>query len=86
MQSGQQRQTQIYDIAPTALYLLRLPIPAKMDGQVLTAAVKPGRLEQQPIERGDTTSMGGGFASAEETYSKEEAKAVADRLCELGYL
>jgi predicted AlkP superfamily phosphohydrolase/phosphomutase len=76
----------IHDVIPTALYLLGLPVPADMDGQVLTAAIKQDRLEQQPIERGDTTSAVAGMASRDEAFSEEEAEAVANRLRDLGYL
>jgi predicted AlkP superfamily phosphohydrolase/phosphomutase len=75
----------IHDVIPTALYLLGLPIPTDMDGQVLTTAIKADLLERQPIELGDSVSSMGDMAS-DQTFSEEEAEAVANRLRDLGYL
>jgi hypothetical protein len=75
----------IHDVIPTALYLLGLPIPADMDGQVLTNAIRPDLLECRPIEVGDSVSSIGDRAS-DQTFTEEEAEAVANRLRDLGYL
>jgi hypothetical protein len=75
---------EIWDVAPTILYLLDEPIPADMDGKVLTeifeddvCARKPPRYEGAAEEM-ET----GSFVS----YSNEESEQVAERLKGLGYL
>jgi len=77
---------QIYDVVPTALHLLGLPIPADMDGRVLTGAIKADLLDRRPVEHGAPTSPVAEVDSSEEVYSEAEAEAVADRLRGLGYL
>lgn len=75
----------IRDIAPTALYLLGLPIPDDMDGRVVTQALKADFVAARPIR---TTSATGeperehrdGFAS------ESEERAIRERLASLGYL
>jgi tetratricopeptide (TPR) repeat protein len=41
----------LYDIAPTILYLLGLPVPDDMPGDVLEAALSPDLLARHPITR-----------------------------------
>jgi predicted AlkP superfamily phosphohydrolase/phosphomutase len=77
---------QIYDIVPTVLYLLGLPIPLGMDGQVLTKAVNGSLLARRPIELGGLPSSVAQAAISKEAYSEAEAEAVARRLRDLGYL
>jgi predicted AlkP superfamily phosphohydrolase/phosphomutase len=77
---------QIYDVIPTALYLMRLSIPADLDGRVLTEAIEADLLDHQPIAWSDPTSVSSGTPSPEHVYSDEESEAVADRLRTLGYL
>jgi predicted AlkP superfamily phosphohydrolase/phosphomutase len=78
-------RARIYDVVPTALYLMGLAIPSNMDGEVLTAAIKPGLLDRRPVERGTPTSPLGKLAYAD-TYTEEDAQTVAERLHDLGYL
>ncbi len=75
----------IYDVVPTALYLMGLAVPSNMDGEVLTAAIKPDILDQRSVERGTATSPLGKLAYAH-SYTEEDAQAVAERLNDLGYL
>ena len=39
----------IYDVAPTVLHLLGLPVPADFEGRVATAALDPGWLRRHPL-------------------------------------
>jgi len=39
----------VMDVAPTVMYLLGLPVDAKMKGRVLTEAIDPGYLKQHPV-------------------------------------
>jgi predicted AlkP superfamily phosphohydrolase/phosphomutase len=76
----------LYDVVPTALYLMGLPVPADMDGRVLTEAINADLLDRQPVEDGDRTSTVTRAAFSEEHFSEAEAEAVANRLRDLGYL
>jgi predicted AlkP superfamily phosphohydrolase/phosphomutase len=77
---------QIYDVIPTALYLMGLPIPVDMDGRVVTGAIEADVLDRRPIEQAAPTSPVPGVAAAEQLYTEAEAEAVASRLRDLGYL
>ncbi len=73
----------IYDLAPTVLYLLGLPIPADMDGRVLEEAIQPDFLGQNQVKKGNA------FATAEERpqgFDLDETRAIQERLQGLGYI
>jgi predicted AlkP superfamily phosphohydrolase/phosphomutase len=77
------RGASLMDLAPTVLYLLGLPIPQDMDGEVLTEAVAENFRSKHPV-------MSSG-ASAESDrpsvgYSREEAAIIKDRLQGIGYI
>lgn len=76
-------EAQIYDIAPTLLYLLGQGVPEDMDGHVLSDAISEDFLNAHPIR----------FTSADETtdsreleFSPEENADVIERLKQLGYI
>jgi len=48
----------VYDIAPTLIYLLGLPVPADMEGQVLLDAIDPHWLASHPVRTIDTYEAG----------------------------
>jgi len=69
---------QIADVAPTLLHLLDAPVPADLDGRVLSEALVCGggvRTVPAPEEK----------ASSPSAYSAQQAAIVADRLRGLGY-
>ena len=73
----------IIDVAPTVLYLLGLPVPADMDGQILADVLQEGTIEHNPPVFEETA----GFQySEQQVYTEEESRAMRDRLRELGYL
>jgi arylsulfatase A-like enzyme len=76
----------IQDLAPTILYLLGLPIPADMDGQVITEAIKADLLNRRPVNRTVSALPSSETHTSGQVYSDEESQAVADRLRALGYL
>jgi predicted AlkP superfamily phosphohydrolase/phosphomutase len=84
----QLHSNQIYDIAPTLLYLLEQPIPADMDGRVLTEAFVVDRLDRQLLKRDDLFSQLQleDSHALEHAYSAEESEVLAARLRSLGYL
>ncbi len=72
----------LLDIAPTILHLLGVPIPADMDGRVLTELLDPECVTSVATEAFDKTS-GEAVAVA---YTEEEDAAIQQRLADLGYL
>ncbi len=80
----------ILDVAPTALHLLGEPVPAWMDGRILTELLTPEAQAARPIVTGaqeppapPSTASGGDDV---QNYDETEARAIADRLAGLGYL
>ncbi len=77
-------EASILDITPTVLYLMNLPVPDYMDGDVIRAAIKPAFLSGQ-VQR--TSRVDPGSVERESVpYSEKEQIEVTRRLEELGYL
>jgi predicted AlkP superfamily phosphohydrolase/phosphomutase len=74
----------LIDLAPTLLYLLGVPVPADMDGKVLTNIFQSDFLAAHPLQAGDAS----GVSETPRTsgYTDEESAKVEDRLRALGYL
>lgn len=72
----------LYDIAPTILYLKNHPIPADMDGRVLTEIFDKDHLHRQPIRYGEPEKNSPSLASIDE----EEERKIKERLRGLGYI
>jgi predicted AlkP superfamily phosphohydrolase/phosphomutase len=67
----------LVDVVPSVLYLFGLPIPAHLDGHVMSDLFSSAYRDQTPIIH----------ASAEVApLSMEEEEAIVDRLAALGYL
>jgi predicted AlkP superfamily phosphohydrolase/phosphomutase len=79
----------LLDIAPTALHLLGVPVPADMDGRVLAEILDPA-LAPAPIAPAPAAAPANGDAAgpAVDTsgYTAEEDAAIQQRLADLGYL
>jgi predicted AlkP superfamily phosphohydrolase/phosphomutase len=73
----------IMDVAPTILYLMGLPIPSDMDGQVLTGPLSEQLLMSSEIRHGDAI---GSRDQVVPDYTEEESEEVKERLRALGYL
>ena len=76
----------IIDIGPTILYLLGLPVPKEMDGQVLTLALKEDYLRHQPIRFMDSEEKERNGSREVSDYSAEDREKIMERLRSLGYL
>lgn len=74
---------QVYDVSPTLLYLMGLPIPADMDGRVLAEAIESRFLATRPVERVDAAPMETGGRTG---YTSAEEEIVSERLRNLGYV
>lgn len=76
----------IMDIAPTALYLLGLPVPKEMDGQVLTSAIDKDYLLEHPPKLAETHTIDTDEAAKMVDLSAEETETIEQRLRSLGYM
>ncbi len=74
----------LLDVAPTALYLMNLPIPSYMEGRVVEEALRNEVLQTRSPETSESelSTVGNG----ELAYTAEEQMEVTRRLEELGYL
>lgn len=78
--AGKTIEARIADMAPTALAMLGLRVPADMEGRVVTEAFDTEvRVEHEPpIDKP--------VAQREDVYSEEDEKILQQRLSDLGYL
>jgi predicted AlkP superfamily phosphohydrolase/phosphomutase len=74
----------LIDIAPTILHLLGAPVPADMDGRVLTEVFQPEFLARHPVRTGEASGTSG--TDRPSGYTDEESAKVEERLQALGYV
>jgi len=80
VQTGEQAGMNIFDVLPTAFHLADWPIPADLDGQVLTDCLTP---QHQTIKEGPPTPE---IVRDPQEFAEDERKAIIKRLKALGYL
>jgi predicted AlkP superfamily phosphohydrolase/phosphomutase len=73
----------IYDVAPTLLYLLGEPVPADMDGRVLTEIIDQDHLFANPVRYSQASQQSPPNALQ---YSDEENAEIIESLKNLGYI
>lgn len=73
----------IEDVAPTLLYLMGQPVPADMDGRVLTDALHLDWIDTTRLAAAQETSQA---ESRHADFSPADEEAVRQRLQDLGYL
>jgi len=73
----------IIDLAPSVLYLLGLPVPGAMDGEVLRQAFSETVFKERPVQGIDERTSPD--VLPEEIYSGEEEEELKRRLKTLGY-
>ncbi len=73
------------DLAPTILYAMGVPVPADMEGRVLTDVFDPAYVAARPVLYGDGASgrPPDDFSSG---YTADEEAQVTKRLRQLGYM
>ena len=83
----------LLDIAPTVLQVLGVPVPADMDGRVLTELLAPSVIPASSVPIAGPasgvyapSSMAGAALPVAASYSEEEDAAIQQRLADLGYL
>lgn len=86
--SGLVQGAGLEDLAPTLLHLLGLAVPAGMDGRVLTEALSPVWLREQPVprSRGQVDRVVRGLEREPLRFTPEEEELLRRRLQGLGYL
>jgi predicted AlkP superfamily phosphohydrolase/phosphomutase len=84
--SASEARAEIYDIAPTALYLAGLRVPEGLDGKVLTAHIPPEMLAARPVETAAMELPLAGEGAQASPYSEEEEARIEESLRNLGYL
>jgi len=73
----------LYDVAPSILYLMDLPVSSGMKGRVLEAAYPPGRFDEHPVRYG-TYSFTAEPAPVDESAADDSM--LKEQLSALGYL
>lgn len=76
----------IYDIAPTLLYLLNIPIPDDMDGHVITKALEENHLTLNPVHYRNYKRKKPLESSKTHDYSRNDEEIIKKRLKDLGYI
>ena len=72
----------VFDVAPTILYAMGLPIPDDMDGRVLTSAFGRSHMESRPISFADSDQK----TNEGKFLSKNDEDEIEERLRGMGYL
>jgi predicted AlkP superfamily phosphohydrolase/phosphomutase len=78
-------QASLYDIAPTALYLLGLEVP-EVDGRVLAEFLPPELIRSRPVAYRALDLPTAGEGASATPYSAEEEAQIEESLRNLGYL
>ncbi|MFB0534654.1 MAG: alkaline phosphatase family protein [Anaerolineae bacterium] len=73
----------IYDLAPTILYLMGEPVPADMDGRVLADGLQPAYADLSDLRYKEPVVTG---ATVTDELSAEDEDTIAERLRSLGYV
>jgi predicted AlkP superfamily phosphohydrolase/phosphomutase len=73
------------DLAPTILYLLDVPLPANLDGRVLSDILRPGLLDERPIRYDERAEIQPSEFMPGDWTDEDEARMV-EHLKDLGYL
>ncbi len=79
------KSASLIDITPTILYLMDLPIPTSLDGQVLEQVLLPSLIKERPIRYVKSDKMRSSSFLPEEWEAKDE-KLLLKHLKDLGYL
>ncbi len=87
--AGQRIETaRIVDVTPTILCAMGLPVPANLDGRILTEAFRPEVMAETaaPVGGAVPTTTAPITTVHDDGYSAAEAAEIEDRLRGLGYL
>lgn len=76
-------EASIFDVCPTVLYLLGIPVGKDMDGRVLTEAIDPKELTLRPVSWVETWDLGNRGRDARPSPIDDQ---ILDELRSLGYI
>jgi hypothetical protein len=76
----------LYDITPTVLYLLGMPVAIDMKGRVLAEALNKGYFYANPIRYIDTYETAKEELPRKPVRSPEDEKIIKERMRSLGYI
>lgn len=82
VKEAQRIKANIFDITPTALYMMGVPVPKDMDGRVLKEILKKEPVYVDSKKKREFLDKN----TEKETLPKEDEEKVKERLRELGYL
>ena len=75
----------LQDVMPTILYLLGVPIPDDVDGEVIVDLFEDSFVRDHEMEAAPADWEAGARSQGVTEYSQEETQALEERLCGLGY-
>jgi len=75
----------LYDVTPTVLHAMGVPVPEDLDGRVLEEVFSEAYRRSHPIERTEAAAEGPSSGQTQ-GYSAEDEAAIARRLEDLGYM
>ena len=79
--------TDIFNVVPTVLGYMGLPIPGDMDGKFIREAFTDEWLATHEITyAGSSSHEGKGWGEGQDVFNKDEEQVLVDRLRGLGYL
>jgi predicted AlkP superfamily phosphohydrolase/phosphomutase len=76
-------KAEIWDVAPTLLYLLGRDVPSDMDGRILEDAIRPEFLRSNKVRYQEAAASSN---IEEQEFSSDENADVIERLRSLGYI
>jgi predicted AlkP superfamily phosphohydrolase/phosphomutase len=82
---GQVNGASLVDIVPTILYLLDLPVPTDVDGQILADALSSTLLNERPIRLDEQKEIQPSEFMPDD-WTAEDEKKMVEHLKDLGYL
>ena len=78
------KQPNIFDVTPTVLALLGIPVGADMPGRVLTESIEPAFLARHPVTEVPTHSAGREYS--ELPVRSEMGNILTEKLKGIGYI
>lgn len=76
----------VYDIAPTILYMMEVPIPDYMDGRVLEELFDDEYRSSRKVLRDSVLEEGNIQGTEEKVYSDKDSGKILEKLKSLGYM
>ncbi len=85
---GSVKDADLFDVAPTTLYAMGLPIPPELEGRVLKEAFTVQHLRKRPVryERGHETGLRVVDSPGRDDADEEMDEQIYERLKALGYM